>query len=235
MEGLEILDVVLYVVCCAIGAAFGMIPTAWLVTRKVRNGADITSEGSGNVGARNTYDVTGSKKAGLLVALVDILKGFVPIVVSSWIVPENFVYAAGAGFFAVAMHNFNPLLGWKGGRGLATAAGVFLALCPVAVVFWGVMYVTGRAAITKNVNVLSVIATLGMAAMLFGTPVDAEAFNNFLIDMMWLTPAEFSSQLKVFVIVISLLIIYKHIEPIRALVQQKQKQETQNDTGSENV
>lgn len=235
MGSIEFIDVVLYIVCGALGASFGMIPTAWIVTKRLSHGQDIREHGSGNVGAHNTIDVTGSKAAGVLVALVDVAKGFIPVLVSTWIVPDDFMYAAAAGFFAVALHNYNPLLKGKGGRGLATAAGVFLAICPVAVLFWLIMFVTGRAAISKNVNVASVIATLGMATLLFGTPVSAEAFNDFLLDMMWLVRANFSSQLKMFVVVISILVILKHIEPIRELMVKKRESEMSNDPEAENV
>ena len=112
------------------------------------HGIDIRQEGSGNTGATNVWRVLG-KRAGIPVLLLDIAKGFVPALIGLQIAGAGTAIVAGAA--AVAGHTFPILLGFGGGKGVATSAGVVLAVTPVhgivlvlvfAIVLWLFRYVS---------------------------------------------------------------------------------------------
>ena len=69
-----------YLFSCIIGYLLGSFPTAFLILKKIK-GIDITTKGSGNVGAMNSYEVTNSKKFGIFVLIVDLLKGLLSVIV----------------------------------------------------------------------------------------------------------------------------------------------------------
>ena len=104
-----------------LGFLFGSLPTAFLVG-KWRRGIDIRSVGNRNPGAGNVSREVG-KAFGVLVFVVDAVKGMVAIIVGQRIgAPDAAVYAAA--FAAVLGHNFSPFLKFRGGKGAATAIGV---------------------------------------------------------------------------------------------------------------
>jgi glycerol-3-phosphate acyltransferase PlsY len=162
----------------------GSIPTGFLVAKT--KGVDIRSVGSGNIGATNAMRVLG-KPAGIFVLLMDALKGFVackilPPLVFNWIAP-HFPYTAGyfdaplniqptdlemkftvlAGICAVLGHNYTCWLKFKGGKGIATTAGVFLALAP-----WALLIALGvfllALLLTRYVSVGSMAAAVALPA-----------------------------------------------------------------------
>jgi glycerol-3-phosphate acyltransferase PlsY len=107
----------------------GAVPVGLLLARA--RGADPRKVGSGNIGATNVMRAAG-KSAGIITLLCDILKGFIPV----WLAIESgqaeWVIAA-AGLAAFAGHLFPVYLKFRGGKGVATALGVFLAFGPLAV------------------------------------------------------------------------------------------------------
>jgi acyl phosphate:glycerol-3-phosphate acyltransferase len=112
-------------------AAFlcGAFPTAYVLA-KVWKKTDIREHGSGNVGATNAFRVMG-KGGGMLVFAVDFLKGFLPVTafkIYSPGAPPDLVLWVGAA--AVLGHVFTPFLGFKGGKGIATGAGILTAAMP---------------------------------------------------------------------------------------------------------
>lgn len=114
---------------CAAAYLLGSIPSGLLLGKAY--GIDVRKEGSGNIGATNLYRTVG-RKVGLLTLLCDCLKGFIPVLlVKLSALPVE--YAAWVGLAAFCGHVFSLFLRFKGGRGVATALGVFLALAPVAV------------------------------------------------------------------------------------------------------
>ncbi len=146
----------------------GAIPTGFLVAKA--RGVDIRAVGSGNIGATNAFRVLG-RPAGTLVLLVDALKGFAAV---SWLclaLPKFFTlpssapagYQLLAGIGAVLGHNYTCWLKFKGGKGIATTAGVYLALAPQAL---GIALVTwiALALITRYVSVASVVAAVVLPA-----------------------------------------------------------------------
>jgi glycerol-3-phosphate acyltransferase PlsY len=108
----------------------GAIPTSHLVSRLFAK-IDLREHGSGNLGATNLYRVLGWKYA-LPVALFDIAKGAIPVLVFAPRVAESELFALACGVAAILGHVFSAFVGFKGGKGVATAAGVMLGLTPLA-------------------------------------------------------------------------------------------------------
>jgi len=124
-EGVNVPPAVLVVV----GYLLGSISFAVLLVRAT-TGTDIRAEGSGNAGATNVLRAHG-KKLALLVALLDVAKG-AAVVLLMRLVTADPRWAAAAGFAAILGHVFPVFYGFRGGKGVATAVGAFLALAPLA-------------------------------------------------------------------------------------------------------
>ena len=155
----------------------GSIPTGYLVARA--RGVDIRQAGSGNIGATNAFRVLG-KPAGILVLGTDALKGFLACKVVSGVaysflsppyqqVPESReTLAIVAGIAAILGHNYTCWLKFKGGKGIATTAGVLLALMPYALltitIVWIVVTLTTR---YVSLGSLAAAVTLPFAAWAF--------------------------------------------------------------------
>ncbi|MGZ8392022.1 MAG: glycerol-3-phosphate 1-O-acyltransferase PlsY [Gemmatimonadales bacterium] len=133
----------------------GAIPTSYLLSRLCA-GIDLRKHGSGNLGATNLYRVLGWKYA-IPAAAVDIAKGAIPVLVFAPQVSNSQVFALGCGVAAILGHVFSVFVGFKGGKGVATAAGVMLGLAPlaltVAAVVWAVLV-----RVTGYVSVASIVA-----------------------------------------------------------------------------
>lgn len=131
------MSILSYVVVSGAAYLLGSIPTGFLVARA--RGVDIRAVGSGNIGAANTFRAIG-RVAGILVLVVDALKGLAAVVVCGLLMryfgitdPAAVLHhRIVAGIFAVLGHNYTCWLGFKGGKGIATTAGVYLALAPAA-------------------------------------------------------------------------------------------------------
>jgi glycerol-3-phosphate acyltransferase PlsY len=188
-----------------LGYLIGSIPTAFLLVRWKSN-VDIRNAGSGNVGALNSLQVTKSKFVGGGVLLLDMLKGIVVVVMASIVLGDQFSIQATAGVTAVVGHNFPVWLKFKGGRGLATAAGVMLVLAWVVVLIWVVFWVVGLV-LTKHVNAGNTIAS---AATLLGIVVAPEGVLASFIGPS-IMPVEF----KLFALPLFIAILAKHIDPVR--------------------
>lgn len=127
--------------------AIGTFPTALLVGKQL--GFDPTSSGSGNPGTSNTMRV-GGRRAGLMVLVGDLGKGMIAAGIGVWIGGHPLGWAAGAA--AVAGHVWPATRGFRGGKGVASAAGVGvvcfpLAMAGLAVLFGLCVWLTGRAAV----------------------------------------------------------------------------------------
>jgi acyl phosphate:glycerol-3-phosphate acyltransferase len=108
----------------------GAIPTSYLAGRLFR-GIDLREHGSRNLGATNLYRVLGWRYA-LPVALFDAAKGLIPVLVFAPRVSPSELFALVCGLTAVLGHVFSVFVGFRGGKGVATAAGVMLGLTPAA-------------------------------------------------------------------------------------------------------
>jgi glycerol-3-phosphate acyltransferase PlsY len=141
----------------------GSIPFAWLLVRLVGRG-DVRRVGSGNVGATNALRAAGWKVA-LPIALLDIGKGVAAVLLMRAVTP-NPAWVAAAGLAAVVGHCFPVWLGFSGGKGVATAAGVYftLAWTPMLVVLavWVVLL-----ALFRTVSLASVVAAAAFPVAFF--------------------------------------------------------------------
>lgn len=139
----------------------GATPTSYLAGRLGR-GIDLREHGSKNLGATNVYRILGWKYA-IPVALFDIAKGAIPVLFfAGWAgASERPWLPVALGGAAVLGHMFSPYVSFKGGKGVATAAGMFLALAPIAVLLaiavWGIcLWLTGYVSLSSIIAVASV-------------------------------------------------------------------------------
>lgn len=116
----------------------GAIPTSYLLSRFFA-GIDLRQHGSGNLGATNLYRVLGWKYA-IPAAVVDIAKGVIPVLVFGPQVSDSQLFALACGVAAILGHVFSVFVGFKGGKGVATAAGVMLGLAPLALAVSAVVW-----------------------------------------------------------------------------------------------
>ena len=136
----------------------GATPTAYLAGRLAR-GIDLREHGSRNLGATNVYRVLGWRWA-IPVALVDIAKGAVPVALFARWAGMDPWGAVALGIAAVLGHVFSPYMGFRGGKGVATALGMFLALAPLAVaialpVWGGILWLTGYVSLSSVIAAAS--------------------------------------------------------------------------------
>ena len=110
----------------------GATPTSY-IAGKLGKGIDLRAHGSNNLGATNVYRVLGWKYA-IPVGVIDMVKGAVPVaILGPWSNGPAW-FTVGLGLAAVLGHMFSPYVRFRGGKGVATAAGMFLALAPLAIV-----------------------------------------------------------------------------------------------------
>lgn len=147
----------------------GSVPTGYLVARAY--GVDIRQVGSGNIGATNVLRSV-NRWAGRGVFAVDMLKGFLPAFLAPMLLPQpdNSVTQIIACLCAILGHNYTPWLGFHGGKGVATAAGGFLAIC------WPALFIV--AAIWIVVFYLSHYVSLGSIIAVAALPPLVFAFSN---------------------------------------------------------
>lgn len=145
-----------------LGYACGCFPTGPLVAR--RRGVDLRQFGSGNIGASNAVRALGWKRGGL-VFLGDGLKGFVPVAVAALFFGDVAAPEAAA-LGAVVGHLWPITLGFRGGKGVATAFGAFLALAPGAALLslglWAVLV-----AVTRKSSLGSLAAAVALPVLLW--------------------------------------------------------------------
>jgi glycerol-3-phosphate acyltransferase PlsY len=141
-----------FIVYLIITYLLGSIPFGLIISKLF--GKDIRKEGSGNIGATNVTRVLG-KKAGLLVLILDMLKGFLPIYIAKYIFDTKLVSLLAIA--SVIGHCFSIFLKFKGGKGVATAIGVLLALSSkttlIVIMFWlGVFLVSGYVSLASMLS-----------------------------------------------------------------------------------
>jgi acyl phosphate:glycerol-3-phosphate acyltransferase len=153
-----------YIATALMAYLLGSIPTGFLVARA--RGVDIRTVGSGNIGATNAFRVLG-KGLGIFVLLMDALKGWVAVQVGAYVVSQLLPGASlenlriTAGIAAILGHNYTCWLHFKGGKGIATSAGVLIALVPLALAIilsiFIILFVT-----TRYVSVGSLAASFSL-------------------------------------------------------------------------
>jgi glycerol-3-phosphate acyltransferase PlsY len=195
---------ILYLTVAVIGYLLGSIPFGYLLVRFVRK-EDIRAVGSGNIGATNVLR-SGSKGLSALTLLLDTAKGFAAVYMGLWLThifgatldPRD--AAALAGLCALLGHVFPVWLGFKGGKGVATGFGVFVALMPQAALGSFLIFALVFA-LSRYVSLSSI---LGAAALpVIGLWTDRTGHAALFLVVLFLVP---------------LVIIVKHHENIRRLL-----------------
>jgi glycerol-3-phosphate acyltransferase PlsY len=197
-----------YMITAVVAYLLGSVPSGFLVARV--KGIDIRGVGSGNIGATNVFRVLG-KPAGVFVLLVDAVKGFLACAVAPALVarllgsPLDSSHhlrewlAITGGLAAVLGHNYTVWLWFRGGKGVATSAGVLVALVPYALLailaVWIVVFVLTR------------YVSLGSIAASFSLPFMVWLVQRGSLTMILITTA------------MSALAIYKHRGNIRRLLR----------------
>jgi glycerol-3-phosphate acyltransferase PlsY len=213
--------------CPLVAFLLGSIPFGLIISRI--KGINIREHGSGNIGATNVLRIVG-KKYGVTCLLLDALKGLVPTVIAislirfegiqnpmtlSGLLPyagkfpmlTAQVFQVLTGLCAILGHNYSPWVGFKGGKGIATSAGVLIALMPAAIVIlaavWGLVFIVSR-----YVSLASIIAAAALPLLtLWGS-----WFHGKIQDGTWNKP------LFAFSIIIAVLAIWKHRTNIQRLL-----------------
>lgn len=147
----------LYQILLVIAAYFiGSIPFAYIIVKLVKK-IDIRTVGSGNAGATNAARVLG-KWGFISVFLLDAFKGFLPVFISRHYYGESIITLVVAAVVVLG-HTYTVFLGFKGGKGVATGAGVFLALAPKEIGIGLVVFIIVFLA-TKMVSAGSILASI---------------------------------------------------------------------------
>ena len=174
----------------------GSIPFAYIYVRLI-NGVDIRKVGSGNPGATNVARISG-KLGFITVLFLDMLKGFMPVFASVMIFDDTW-HSLLVAISAILGHTYSPFLKFKGGKGVATAAGASLAIIPksllMALLVFSIIF-----AIWRMVSLSSVV---GAVALFVSTII-------FYRDEPWLI---------LFTLLLSLFIIYKHKDNILRILK----------------
>ncbi len=138
---------------------FGALPFGLLVAKS--RGIDIRQQGSGNIGATNVFRCVG-KGWGIFTLILDALKGFVPAFVFPKLATLDPEYGVLFGFAAIIGHSFPVYLKFKGGKGVATSAGMLLGVAPLAVGVGSICWVVCMVA-SRYVSLSSIIAAVAVA------------------------------------------------------------------------
>ncbi|MBW7957296.1 MAG: glycerol-3-phosphate 1-O-acyltransferase PlsY [Deltaproteobacteria bacterium] len=141
----------------------GSIPTGVLVTRAF-GGVDPRKAGSGNIGATNVSRTSG-KLAGALTLLGDILKGALPVLAAFWLNGGTLLISL-VGLAAFIGHLLPIFLGFRGGKGVATACGVLVVISPAATLLAAAVFVVA-AALKKYVSLASMLSAAAMPVFLY--------------------------------------------------------------------
>jgi len=198
-----------YFVCLAVGYLIGSFPTAYLFV-KSKFKIDIRDAGSGNVGARNAYEVTRSRMIGLIILIIDFLKGILSVYLCSFFGENITMTAACGGIGAVCGHIFSPWLGFKGGRGLATTAGVMVMFGWIYIVIWLLFYFLFNIYL-KQVNLSSIVASIVSPVVMLLLP-DKIVFSFFI-------PEAERYEIVFMCFVLSFIIIIGHHGPIKDFIR----------------
>jgi len=177
----------------------GGIPTGYLVVRRLK-GIDIRDYGSGNPGTANVYRVAGATAGGITL-FVDALKGYLPVMLAQHWYAHRPLFVILCGAAAIIGHDWTIFLGFRGGKGVATSAGVFAALLPKPLALTLLVFVSG-VWLTGHISVGSMAGAvvLPLFSFLFHSP-----------------PAYSGAALAA-----CLLILYKHVPNIRRLVENRE-------------
>ncbi|MEK6303768.1 MAG: glycerol-3-phosphate 1-O-acyltransferase PlsY [Acidobacteriota bacterium] len=189
----------------AVAYLLGSIPFGYLFVKYVfTSGEDVRNVGSGGIGATNVTRRAGIK-AGLLTYVFDVAKGAAAVMLMRLVAEDDYFWIGAAAIAAIAGHIFPVFLKFKGGKGVATGVGVYLALAPYSVlstlVLWALI-----AYLTRYISLASIIGT---AAVPLWT----------LLYYGWLWPSPHLKGLLLIAFAGCALIVSKHHENISRLIK----------------
>jgi len=204
-----------FVAVVLIGYLLGSIPFGLLISKR-SNKVDIRQYGSGKIGATNVLRAAG-RKAAALVVFLDVSKGALAVVLAGLIIGRSYLvvgdFALGAlvaqvlaALAAMAGHNWSVFLKFHGGRGVATFMGGLIALCPVAAIFGGQIFIIG-AGLTKFASLGSIAGAVGTYVIL----VPLTIMNGFPIEYL------------AYALIGTIIIVVMHRGNIRRLVSGKER------------
>jgi len=226
--------------CPVFAFLLGSIPFGLLIARA--KGINIREHGSGNIGATNVLRVVG-KKYGITCLFLDLLKGFIPVVIALNLIQiagkGNALHFAALDHFALILpasgqfkgqllhvltalaavlgHNYSPWVGFKGGKGIATSAGVLLALMPAGIGLLVIVWLLAFS-LSRYVSLASMIAA---AALPIITHIGARfhhLHNDKSQPTLW-ESGTWNKPLFYFSLVIAILAIWKHRSNIHRLLK----------------
>jgi acyl phosphate:glycerol-3-phosphate acyltransferase len=187
--------------CCLGSFMLGSIPFGFLAGRL--RGVDLKEHGSGNIGATNTIRTMG-KTVGLTVFVLDVLKGYLPILAAQLLKLSPAWWIVAVGLCGVLGHIYSPWVRFKGGKGVATSLGVLFGLSPLIALLVLVTFVSALFLSGKRVSVGSLAAALGATIMFWTFPK---------------VPMPYA----VFTTLASLFILFRHRDNIKRLVKKEEK------------
>jgi len=142
----------------------GSIPTGYWLGKALK-GIDVREHGSGNLGSTNVFRVLGTGP-GLCTLIIDILKGLIPVLLAKHLYPNDLLLAALAGVAAIFGHTMSVFVRFRGGKGMATSAGVFAALLPMPSLVSIFVFITVTLT-TRYVSLGSILGALTLVASSF--------------------------------------------------------------------
>lgn len=193
------------------GYLFGSIPTAYLLVRRIA-GIDIRENGSGNVGAFNSYDVTKSKRIGIIVGVLDGIKGFIVAFVVGQVLGGSFWNQSAALCGALIGHNYPVWIRFRGGRGLAPAAGGMFAIGVSYTIVWCITWFVSFKQ-TKNILAANIIAIILAPIILLILP-------PAWIELVMVREIS-ATDYRLFSSIMSGIHLLSHWQPLKEIVQHK--------------
>lgn len=182
-----------------LGFLSGSIPFGLLLGKL--KGIDIRKHGSGNIGSTNVFRTLG-KGFGILCLILDLLKGYLPVLLVTQLVPDNSIgqtIEVLTALAAILGHNYSPWIGFKGGKGIATTTGALLALMPFAVILLVLIFIVFTFT-TKYVSVGSIACGIALPFLtIYGSYTHGK-----LADGTWNKP------LFIFSLIAGILAVWKH-------------------------
>ena len=163
---------------------------------KVFKNIDIRKYGSGNPGATNVYR-TVSKPLGILTFICDALKGFVPVYFVMSISPSSYLIVLAVAFVTILGHIYTVFLNFKGGKGVATGCGIFLAINPAATLICLSVFAI-ILTISKYVALASIFAAITLPVSLFFLGAATEVFF--------------------FSVIVSIIVVLRHLSNIKRIL-----------------
>jgi glycerol-3-phosphate acyltransferase PlsY len=204
------------IISLLIGYLVGSIPSAYLILKFFKD-KDIRKLGSGNVGTLNSYEVTNSKLIGISVLISDSFKGILSVLIVKYGIGNEFIYLAASLNAAVLGHCYSIWLKFKGGRGLATAAGGSLVFSPAILISWLFSWYLVHK-FKKDIHIANVAATAFVIILV-------SVFSSFLNSFTF--PSAESNFIFAFSIsLLMVIILSKHIEPMKEFMRNKKLEDS---------